>query len=471
MIPQIATILFVLAIAGLFALDREVKDPASRALWIPVYWLWIGGSRNVSEWLQMRGPAQGARYLEGNPVDRAILTVVMALGVIVLLGRQRQVGELLGKNKAVLLYFFYCGVSCLWSDYPDVALKRWFRGVGDVVMVLVILTSPSWLSALKQVLKRVAFVLLPLSVLLIRFFPSLGRSYSYSGVPMWSGVSDDKNGLGMLCLIFGLGAVWRLNELYKHRDGERRRKRLIASGIIVALTLYLLWEADSVTSISCFGMAVGLMMVTGRWRVARIPAVAAFLAAAAVGVSAYVLFSGSGGGVLQTMGRKPDLTGRTEVWQTVLPFVQSPIFGSGYESFWLGDRLIKIGNLTSQGIQEAHNGYLEIYLNLGWAGLTMLALVILTGYRRVVLAVRQDPTAGKLRLAYFVLALIYNFTEAAFKMQSPVWIFFLLSVMALPSVALLEGSLSPTTENVRDFTTPERQVAPALTFGVTSKPC
>ena len=35
-------------------------------------WLLIGGSRNVGEWLQMSAPMdQGARYLEGNPVDRA----------------------------------------------------------------------------------------------------------------------------------------------------------------------------------------------------------------------------------------------------------------------------------------------------------------------------------------------------------------------------------------------------------------
>ena len=46
---------------------------------------------------------------------------------------------------------------------------------------------------------------------------------------------------------------------------------------------------------------------------------------------------------------------------------------------------------------------------------------------------------GKLMLAYFVLAFIYNFTEAAFKMTSPVWIFFLMAVMAVPTAAVSES--------------------------------
>jgi len=394
----------------------------------------------VGQWLQLQSPMdQDARYLEGNPVDRAVLGTLMLLGVIVLLTRRRRVGAVLRANATVLLFFVYCAISSLWSDYPDVAFKRWFRALGDVVMVLVILTDTDWLSALKRVTARVAFLLFPLSVLLIRYYPDLGRGYNIAGSAMyWTGVTTDKNGLGMICLVFGLGAVCRFTETYQRREGADQVRPLIAQGILVMITLWLLWESNSMTSISCFALACGLMLAIGRWPLTRKPAVSSFLAAFAVGVSAFVLFGGAGG-VLQAIGRNPTLTGRTEVWDILLPFAQSPMFGSGYESFWLGDRLKKIGELTSIGIQEAHNGYLEIYLNLGWTGLTLLALIIAMGYRKVVLAVRQDPATGKLMLAYFVLALIYNFTEAAFKMTSPVWIFFLVAVMAVPRVAASES--------------------------------
>lgn len=439
--PQIAAVVFALGIWGLFALDRQPKGQTSKALWIPIMWLLIGGSRNVDEWLHLSSPmVQGARYLEGDPVDRAVLATLMALGVIVLLHRQRQVGAVLRASVPVLLFFAYCGLSSLWSDYPDVAFKRWFRGVGDLVMILVILTDQDWVLALKRVLTRVSFLLLPLSVLLIRYYPNLGRGYSVSGETMfWTGVTTDKNGLGMICLIFGLGNLWYFIEIYQGRKGAQQTRPLIAHGIVVLITLWLLWESNSMTSISCFVLACGLMVATGRWQLARKPAVASFLVLAAIGASAFVLFSGGGGDVLQTMGRNPTLTGRTEVWNVVLPLAQSPLVGTGYESFWLGDRLAKIGEQTSSGINEAHNGYLEFYLNLGWVGLTLLALIIGTGFRRVVLAVSRAPALGKLMLAYFVIGPIYNFTEAGFKMQNPVWIFFLLAVMAVPKAVVSES--------------------------------
>jgi exopolysaccharide production protein ExoQ len=401
---------------------------------------------------------QGARYLEGNPLDRALLATMIALGLVVLLRRQQQLALLLRANLPVLLFFAYCGLSSLWSDYPDVAFKRWFRGVGDVVMVLVILTELDWVLALKRVLTRVSFLLLPLSVLLIRYYPNLGRGYSMSGeATFWTGVTSDKNGLGMICLIFGLGNLWYFIEIYRGRQEEARlrTRQLIAHGIVVLITFWLLWESNSMTSISCFTMAIALMIAIGRWPRARKPVIVTILAASAVALSAFALFGG-GGVLLEALGRNPTLTGRTEVWSVVLPFAQNPVFGSGYESFWLGDRLKAIGELTQNGIQEAHNGYLEIYLNLGWAGIIFLALVIATGYRRVVLATNQAPAIGKLMLGYFVLTLIYNFTEAAFKMQSPVWVFFLLAVMEVPKPADSEPSVALRLDRAKNLVASKR---------------
>ncbi len=435
MAPQIATVFFIFAILGLFVLDRHPNVKTSKALWVPVIWLWIAGSRNVSEWLHLDAPTnQGERYLEGSPTDRAILTILIAIGILVLIARRHRIGQLLRSSTPLLFYFTYCAISITWSDYPDVSFKRWVRAIGDVVMIMVILSDEEWLWALKRVLARVGFVLLPLSVLFTRYYPAIGRGFSSSGQFMyWTGVTTDKNGLGMICLIFGLASVWRFIEIFQGREGTPRSKPILAQGILVLTTLWLLWESNSVTSISCFVLAVGLIAIPALFSFARKPVVVFLLATVAIGVSTSILFSGGGGGVLHSIGRNTTLTGRTEVWHAVLRFAENPMIGTGYESFWLGDRITQIGAVTEAGIQQAHNGYLEIYVNLGWIGLACLAIIIIAGYRRLIFAVRQDPAAGKLRLAYFVLAIVYNFTEAGFKMMNPVWIFFLLSVIALPA--------------------------------------
>ena len=86
------------------------------------------------------------------------------------------------------------------------------------------------------------------------------------------------------------------------------------------------------------------------------------------------------------MGRNPTLTDRTEVWSVILNQAGNPWVGTGFESFWLGPRLDRIWSIYSWHPGEAHNGYIEIYLNLGWTGLVLLAVVIATGYRTVIAA-------------------------------------------------------------------------------------
>ncbi|MFY9852835.1 MAG: hypothetical protein WAK26_03035, partial [Terracidiphilus sp.] len=71
--------------------------------------------------------------------------------------------------------------------------------------------------------------------------------------------------------------------------------------------------------------------------------------------------------------------------------------------------------------QEAHNGYLEVWLNLGWIGVSLFALLLITGYRNAVAAFRRNPAIGNLRLAFFVAVIIEGLTEAPFRMMSVTW--------------------------------------------------
>jgi O-antigen ligase len=104
------------------------------------------------------------------------------------------------------------------------------------------------------------------------------------------------------------------------------------------------------------------------------------------------------------------------------------LLGTGFESFWLGSRLETVWNMSVKGIQEAHNGYIELYLNLGWIGLFLLGWLIVSGYRHAFAAFRRDPQEGRLRLAFLTAALIFSLTEAGFRMLTPIWFAFLLAV-------------------------------------------
>src|SRR5437660_6965497 len=112
--PRIATIVFGLGVLGLFIFDRDSNDRTSKALWLPVIWLLINGSRPVSVWLQLQPLNQlqnPDQYLEGSPLDAFVYFVLLTLGLIVLLSRRAQVGKLLRRNAAIVLFFSYCAFS------------------------------------------------------------------------------------------------------------------------------------------------------------------------------------------------------------------------------------------------------------------------------------------------------------------------------------------------------------------------
>jgi hypothetical protein len=94
-------------------------------------------------------------------------------------------------------------------------------------------------------------------------------------------------------------------------------------------------------------------------------------------------------------------------------------------------------------INEAHNGYLEIYLNLGWAGICFIALLLATAYKRVISGMRRDPAKASVFLGFLLCTLFYSFTEAGFRVMSPSW-FFLLLVIAASSQAAIFRSRPPT---------------------------
>ena len=86
-----ALIVYALGIVGLFFLDRDGSVRTSKALWLPVIWLWIVGSRPVSIWLGIThfGPPY-KELVDGSPFDRLIFLILMALGMLVLIHRSRR---------------------------------------------------------------------------------------------------------------------------------------------------------------------------------------------------------------------------------------------------------------------------------------------------------------------------------------------------------------------------------------------
>jgi O-antigen ligase len=468
--PQAALLIVVTGIVGLFWLDRQ-GSRQSRALFVPFTWLLIAISRPVSSWLSLSAPTVEARadsYMEGSPLDRNILMALIALALVVLWRRRESALAIVRANGAIVALLVYCLISISWADFPVVSAKRWVRGVADVMMIMVILTDPRPVAAFQWVLTRIGFLLVPLSILFIRFYPELGRTYSPGGAPMWTGVCTDKNALGALCMIVGAVTLWRMMETWTTRENGRAG-RLIALTSVFLMIVYLISIIDSKTAQMCFLFAIVAICLRGLF---HRPWLVFGYTAGAVVACYLVLIAGIGTGALEAIGREESLTGRTYVWRNVLLVAAdpeqrwgtrvSPWLGAGYESFWLGDRLRV---LRGWGGNQAHNGYLEIYVNLGWFGVAFLTGVIVAGYRNMIAFLRTSPALGRVKVAFFVICLTYNFSEAAFKMMTPVWLMFLWATLATPVV---QAAAARTEARTSRFV--PRRLVPAVRVTATSVP-
>jgi exopolysaccharide production protein ExoQ len=419
---SLAISLCLVGIAGLFYLDRDTFR-TSKALWLPVIWFWIVGSRPVSFWLGGAQAANDPLLLDGSPTDRNVFLVLLVAGIIVLIRRRRSALAILKANGPILAFFAFGLLSVLWSSYPDITIKRWIKAIGDLVMVFVLATDANPNGALRRFLARTGFFLLPLSFFCIRYL-DIGRGFDPDGYAMNTGLTTNKNVLGVVTFVLSLGALWRILTLLRARSYPNRGRHLLAQVVLLAFGIALLSMAHSATSQVSFALGAVLMITTGLRRIRRSPAAvhAAVMAlAAAAGIA---ILSGGMALLTHAVGRQENFTGRTEIWNAVFRGVDNPLVGAGFESFWLGSRLQRVWSGLSQymHVNEAHNGYLEEYLNLGWVGLALLAAILITGYGRAVKAFRYDYSTGGLMLALAVTPLVYNMTEAGFRMLNPMWI-------------------------------------------------
>jgi O-antigen ligase len=173
------------------------------------------------------------------------------------------------------------------------------------------------------------------------------------------------------------------------------------------------------------------------------------------------MFFQDSGALITGLGRDATMSGRSVGWPIILSFTTNRLVGAGYESFWLGPRLHNLWKALGAQINEAHNGFIEVFLTVGWIGVALLGVLIATGYRNVIGAYRRDPDFGSLRIAFFLATIVTGFTEAVFKMMGPLWIVFLLAIAAVPRMSQRRVSAGVTSIGFWHEPAGVREVAPA----------
>jgi exopolysaccharide production protein ExoQ len=184
------------------------------------------------------------------------------------------------------------------------------------------------------------------------------------------GVFSQKNPLGQAMAMGVLASL--------HGILTNKRRRFFR--IIVIATLTLVTErAGSTTSLLTMALFV-LLGLAMRGTQKRKSAASVLIkgSLAVVAPVALVAFFNQGA-LLEMMGKDATLTGRTDIWEYVIPDIyQRPVLGWGYAAFWTTENPAawKISDILRWWVPQAHNGVLEILLSVGLFGLIFYVFLL-----------------------------------------------------------------------------------------------
>jgi exopolysaccharide production protein ExoQ len=422
----------------LYSLRRESREHGRfpLALWVPFLWIIVSASRPISTWLSPNRALSASSlqdYIQGNPTERIYLVILISLGLFILVGRRGSFILPLGPNIWLFALYIFALMSVSWADYQGVSFRRWIRAIGDIIMVLVMLTEKDTEAALERILHRSAIILIPLSVLLVKWYRVYGILYNPHGAPFWAGVSTGKNELGLLCAYLGVFLVWRAIRRWPKKD--------VGDALIFLMILYLLYGTNSSTSdVVLLAGTILLIVLTALKNDRRKFTAVVILAIVLVLLLQWLSIGMFGESItplfFSATGRDATFTGRVLLWKELVVLgMRHPIGGAGYGNFWVVN-LQSLWDKFNWGPTNGHNGLLDTYLDLGLVGLTILILLIVQTYRKLLASLGTGGEANKLLLVYFIMILAHNITEThILKPTNFLWLLFLFMAMRVKLTA------------------------------------
>jgi exopolysaccharide production protein ExoQ len=424
----------------------------SIGIWIPTIWYGIAATRSVSRWLALAG-YQVTRIdaLDGSPLDRGVYLALMLFAIVILAARRVRWTSVVSSNRWLCTLFLYMLLSLVWSDYPGLSFKRWIRSLIDALMALVVLTSRNPLEAECAVIRRVMLISLPLSIVFIKYFRHIGVDWDELGTEMWVGVTTHKNVLGGLAMI---GALYCLFEILRRRW---QPKPLMLFGGYALLAAWILRGADAHRSnTAILGFIIGAFLLCSlhlmrsrvryyhRYILAGVCVVGPLLIAAQMFQSPVMDQSVVAAGIAAS-GRDATLTGRTELWSDLWTIASNqPLVGVGYGAFWVGNTH-GLWERHSWQPSQGHNGYLDVYLELGVLGVILFLALIIASIRSLLKRLVTNFEQAALHLTWLSVIVLHNITETSYLRGSvDLWFIFLLSTIAVPfRPAITSSSITP----------------------------
>lgn len=316
--------------------------------------------------------------------------------------------------------------SVFWSQFPSITARRSVEFVLAGFFGLYFAVR----FPLRRQLSIIWMIMIALAIgtaIMVICFPRLGLEASAGHQGDWQGVFTQKNACGRMMVLAtaALLSDWRWT---------------FARCTSLALFFFVLIMSGSrgawLVEAAIFALYVVLRIADHFDSRSRVVLALTVVLAAVAGICAVVYYLPT---LTALLGRDATLSGRTEIWKHVWHYIlEKPLFGWGYAGFWRGiqGESFNVTAAVHFVVLHAHNGFLEIWLELGIVGLALFTLSYLRAWRKLWPILRSGDI-HRVMWMVFVLALIGFYGLDENTLLIPLGLFWTLYVATLANIELL----------------------------------
>lgn len=338
-----------------------------------------------------------------NPINQVFYSVIFILALISIIPHYKNFFYWFNREKLIIFFFIWAGITVLIAINPFVAFKRYFQYITTSLVFISFFLNFSNEKLLLNILKYLFSIYILITLLICVLIPD-AKDPAFN---TWRGLHATKNNLGQYAAILIIFFTYQyinslswLNKLY--------------SIFFLLMSFILLVGSFSMTNIvliavfAIFFVLVLIIKVFNTLGIGHNFIISLFIVyAIIVGVIITTLIPEIINIFFDLTGKDPTLTGRTDMWQLLLLKNSNDLItGVGFQSFWIPEKLSKLVLFKYWLPNQSHNGYLDIILEIGIVGLMLFLLVIYS-------FVRNAQTNNNLIWITIVFyTLLLNFSES-----------------------------------------------------------
>jgi len=376
-----------------------------------------------------------------NPLDSVRETLIYvghSLTLILIAILWRNVFAIIIKEKLLWILIATVCASVIWSDMPMVTLERilpllrvtifgiYFAARFTIKEQLHLL---GWAFGLAALLSLIVCVAVP-SYGVVGAGLIVGQEeLVHSGA--WRGIYNHKTFLGS---IMSLGS---LILLFCGLDKLQYRHPWVILFAFIISTFVLL-RSTTIGALLIFIISICLIFFFQMERKRFDLFIILFLGFILVGSLVVTVIASNADTLFNSFGKDATISGRTLIWPLLINKIQErPWLGYGYDTFWKGGwegEVADIWRALIAGFEppHAHNGFLEICLDIGFLGLAIFVIWFVFSCLRSLAWLHKNQTIeGIAPIILLIHILLLSLTESYFMRGNIYWLIYVTMTLSI----------------------------------------